>query len=92
MYVTQIAASPPRLVFFSNLERNIPAHYIRFLKNRFRSALGLTGTPLRLMFRKRTAGGEPRSNLRGERGTQSDRQRRKRAVPPQLMKCDRCET
>ena len=67
MYVTQIAASPPRLVFFSNLERDIPAHYIRFLENRFRSALRLTGTRMRLMFRKRTAAGEPRSDRHADR-------------------------
>jgi len=40
-------------VFFSNLERDIPAHYVRFLENRFRAALGLSGTPLRMVFRKR---------------------------------------
>ena len=55
LYVTQIASSPPRLVFFSNVERDIPTHYMRFLENRFRAALGLTGTPLRMMFRKRSA-------------------------------------
>jgi len=55
LYVTQIASSPPRLVFFSNLERDIPVHYIRFLENRFRAALDLSGTPLRLTFRRRGA-------------------------------------
>ncbi len=55
LYVTQVASSPPRLMFFSNLERDIPAHYIRFLENRFRAALGLSGTPLRMVFRKRGA-------------------------------------
>jgi GTPase len=54
LYVTQLSSSPPRLVFFSNLERDIPMHYIRFLENRFRSALGLNGTPLRMSFRKRS--------------------------------------
>ena len=52
MYVTQTASSPPRLRFFTNLERDIPAHYIRFLETRYRSALKLVGTPLRLEFRK----------------------------------------
>src|SRR5581483_1831666 len=56
MYVTQVATSPPRLVFFSNLERELPAHYVRFLETRFRAALGLagSGTPLRLEFRRAT--------------------------------------
>jgi GTP-binding protein len=55
LYVTQVSSSPPRLMFFSNVERDIPVHYIRFLENRFRAALDLTGTPLRLSFRKRGA-------------------------------------
>ena len=54
MYVTQVSSHPPRLAFFTNLERDIPAHYIRFLEGRFRAALDLTevGTPLRLEFRR----------------------------------------
>ncbi|HYA36370.1 MAG TPA: hypothetical protein VEF03_12165, partial [Candidatus Binataceae bacterium] len=52
MYVTQIGSAPPRLAFFTNVERDIPAHYIRFLETRFRDALHLTGTPLRLQFRR----------------------------------------
>ena len=54
-YVTQISSAPPRLVFFCNLERDIPAHYIRFLEARFRAALELTGTPLILEFRRAEA-------------------------------------
>lgn len=54
MYVTQIGKAPPRLAFFTNSERDIPAHYIRFLEGRFRAALGLdnVGTPLKLEFRR----------------------------------------
>ncbi len=52
MYVTQVGSSPPRFRFFSNLERDIPAHYMRFLEARFRDALELRGTPLRFEFRK----------------------------------------
>src|SRR5207302_9036978 len=51
MYVTQTASAPPRLRFFTNLERDIPANYIRFLETRYRTALKLIGTPLRLEFR-----------------------------------------
>ena len=32
MYVTQIGSAPPRLAFFTNIEHDIPAHYIRFLE------------------------------------------------------------
>jgi GTP-binding protein len=52
MYVTQVSSAPPRLAFFSNLERGIPAHYERFLDRRFRASLNLNGTPLRMEFRK----------------------------------------
>ena len=52
MYVTQVGSAPPRLRFFTNVERGIPAHYIRFLETRFRKSLGLVGTPLRLDFRR----------------------------------------
>jgi GTP-binding protein len=52
MYVTQVGHSPPRLAFFANVARDIPAHYLRFLQTRFRSALGLAGTPLIFEFRR----------------------------------------
>ena len=54
MYVTQVSTTPPRLAFFTNLERDIPAHYMRFLESRFRAALNLedVGTPLRFDFRR----------------------------------------
>ena len=52
MYVTQVGNAPPRLRFFTNVERGIPAHYIRFIETRFRKSLGLVGTPLRLDFRR----------------------------------------
>ena len=71
LYVTQISSSPPRLVFFSNLERDIPVHYIRFLENRFRAALGLSGTPLRMTFRKRGAAKGEHRGSKPERATTS---------------------
>ncbi len=52
MYVTQVSSGPPRLRFFANVERDIPAHFVRFLESRFRAALRLVGTPLRLEFRR----------------------------------------
>ena len=35
MYVTQTGKAPPHLAFFTNIERDIPAHYIRFLRGTF---------------------------------------------------------
>jgi GTPase len=68
MYVTQIASAPPRLAFFTNIEHDIPAHYIRFLGSRFRAALDLesVGTPLRLEFRRT---GRSWADSRPKRGT-----------------------
>jgi GTPase len=69
MYVTQVGNAPPRLRFFTNVERGIPAHYVRFIETRFRKSLGLVGTPLRLDF-KRTgrswAQGAPPRPTRGK--------------------------
>lgn len=73
-YVTQVSSAPPRFAFFCNLERDIPAHYIRFLESQFRAALELTGTPLILEFRRAEAS---RSDLRpaGGRGPRPRRAR-----------------
>ena len=67
MYVTQVGSSPPRLAFFSNFDRDIPAHYIRFLETRFRKALKMVGSPLRMQFRKtgRTPERRPHSKVAG---------------------------
>jgi GTP-binding protein len=69
MYVTQVSSWPPRLAFFTNLERDIPVHYVRFLEGRFRAALGLidVGTPLRLEFRRAArSASAPRLSRQGE--------------------------
>jgi GTP-binding protein len=69
MYVTQVSSRPPRLAFFTNLERDIPVHYVRFLEGRFRAALGLVdvGTPLRLEFRRAArSASAPRPSRQGE--------------------------
>ncbi len=61
MYVTQVGNSPPRFTLFANLDHDIPANYVRFLEARFRKALELVGTPLRLEFR---AAGRARAFVR----------------------------
>jgi GTP-binding protein len=69
MYVTQVASAPPRLRFFTNVERGIPAHYVRFLESRFRKSLALVGTPLRLDFRRTGRSwvkGSPPAGARGK--------------------------
>jgi GTP-binding protein len=72
MYVTQVATAPPRLAVFSNLELDIPSHYVRFLEGRFRGALDLeaSGTPFRIEFRRarKSRGDSQRRNPRSGRG------------------------
>jgi GTPase len=75
MYVTQVASAPPRFAFFANVERDIPAHYMRFLETRFRKELDLVGTPLRLSFR-RTGRTPAIGSTQALRGASKDRRRR----------------
>jgi len=51
-YGTQVAVAPPTFLLFSNFPKEIPAHYIRYVHNRFRSRWGFLGTPLRIRFRR----------------------------------------
>jgi GTP-binding protein len=53
-YVTQVSSAPPTFMLFANraLPRN--SHYRRYLENRLREALDLSGVPVRLVVRRRT--------------------------------------
>lgn len=51
-YGTQISVAPPTFLLFSNLPKEIPPHYIRYVQNSFRSRWGFMGTPLRIRLRK----------------------------------------
>lgn len=52
-YVTQTATCPPRFTFFCNRPDVVTDNYRRFLENRLRGAFPLTGTPVRLAFKKK---------------------------------------
>jgi GTP-binding protein len=51
-YGTQVSVAPPTFLFFSNLPKEIPAHYIRYVHNSLRKRWGFWGTPIRMRFRK----------------------------------------
>ncbi len=51
-YGTQVSVAPPTFLFFSNLPKEIPAHYIRYVHNSLRKRWGFWGTPIRIRFRK----------------------------------------
>lgn len=51
-YGTQVSVAPPTFLCFSNLPKEIPAHYIRYIHNSLRKRWGFLGTPIRIRFRK----------------------------------------
>ncbi|MEX0935487.1 MAG: ribosome biogenesis GTPase Der [Gemmatimonadota bacterium] len=53
-YATQADAVPPTFVVFSNLPREVPAHYVRYLQNEFRRTWGFQGVPIRIRLRQST--------------------------------------
>ncbi|HID64806.1 MAG TPA: ribosome biogenesis GTPase Der [Anaerolineae bacterium] len=54
-YATQAAVDPPTFIFFVNDTRLVHFSYERYIENRLRERYGFEGTPLRLIFRKRTS-------------------------------------
>lgn len=50
-YGTQVSVTPPTFVLFSNLPKEIPDHYIRYVHNSFRARWGFTGSPIRIRLR-----------------------------------------
>jgi GTP-binding protein len=54
-YGTQVAVAPPTFVLFANDAALIHFSYRRYLENRIREAFGFDGTPIRLVFRERSA-------------------------------------
>lgn len=52
-YVTQTASCPPVFTFFANFPEIIDDNYKRYLENRLRDAFDLTGTPVRLKFKRK---------------------------------------
>lgn len=52
-YVTQTATCPPVFTFFANFPEIIDDTYKRYLENRIRASFDLTGTPIRLKFKRK---------------------------------------
>ena len=50
-YSTQADVAPPTFILFCNFPKDVPAHYIRYIQNSFRSHWGFVGTPLRIRIR-----------------------------------------
>ena len=54
-YATQASIAPPTFVFFARDAASVHFSYQRFLENRLRDEFGFLGTPIRLIFRERSA-------------------------------------
>ncbi len=54
LYATQHAVNPPAFTIFSNLPQLLPEPYKRYMENRLREYFGFEGTPLRILWRKRS--------------------------------------
>jgi GTP-binding protein len=52
-YVTQVSVKPPTFVLFCNDPELAHFSYLRFLENQLRQAFPFTGTPLRMILRKK---------------------------------------
>jgi GTP-binding protein len=73
-YAHQGGRNPPLIVIHGNQTDAVPPAYVRFLSNRFRQALQLEGTPVRLQFK---TGDNP---FQGRRSAPASRQRARRPV------------
>lgn len=52
-YVTQAEVNPPTFVFFVNDPKLLHFSYQRYLENRLREEFGFSGTPLKLVFKRK---------------------------------------
>ncbi|MFN2397128.1 MAG: ribosome biogenesis GTPase Der [Gemmatimonadaceae bacterium] len=55
LYATQVEVAPPTFAVFGNHPELVEEHYVRYLHNGFREAWGFTGSPLRILLRRRAA-------------------------------------
>lgn len=59
-YASQVGTGPPVFAIWTNHPRDVPANYLRYLKNGFREAWGFRGSPIRLKLRARRKRGRRR--------------------------------
>ncbi|MES2522192.1 MAG: ribosome biogenesis GTPase Der [Gemmatimonadota bacterium] len=54
-YATQVEVEPPTFAFFGNHPELIPENYLRYLHNGLRLKWGFTGSPVRILMRRKSA-------------------------------------
>jgi GTP-binding protein len=52
-YMTQVSTKPPTFVIFVNDPSYVHFSYLRYLENQFRKAFDFTGSPIKLILRKK---------------------------------------
>ena len=52
-YATQVRSKPPTFVLFVNNPKIAHETYVRYLENQLRAEFGFSGTPIRVLLRKR---------------------------------------
>jgi GTP-binding protein len=54
-YATQVEVAPPTFAFFGNAPELIPEHYIRYIHNQLRDKWGFTGSPVRIVLKRKNS-------------------------------------
>jgi GTP-binding protein len=81
-YATQAAVAPPTFVLFAREAASVHFSYQRYLENQLRDAYGFDGTPIRLIFRERSAVElPPRRKSRSAGGAKPSTKPRPRSGP-----------
>ncbi len=81
-YATQAAVAPPTFVLFAREAASVHFSYQRYLENQLREAYGFDGTPIRLIFRERSAVElPPRRKSRSAGGAKPSTQPRPKSGP-----------
>jgi GTP-binding protein len=52
-YISQVGTAPPSFVLFTNEPRGVTESYLRYLMRQLRERYGFSGTPLRILLRRR---------------------------------------
>ncbi len=81
-YGTQVAVAPPTFVFFARDAGSVHFSYQRYLENQLREAYGFDGTPIRLVFRERSAVDLPKRSKSRRRAAGPARPSARPSVPP----------
>lgn len=64
-FATQVAVNPPTVVLFLNYPKELPTHYVRFLKTKIREHYDFEGSDMRFILKKRTQKGQDQIDQSG---------------------------